>query len=288
MSRDILTRPAPPPDRTVAYGPDPDQVIDLWAPKRDSDAGPAPLVVVVHGGFWRAEFDRMFSRPMANVLAAAGYAVAVLEFRRVGSPGGGGWPGTFDDIAAGLDAVGPAAAALGADPGRTVWVGHSAGGHLALWAAARHRLPPDSPWHAERTTASVISLAGCSSLDLCAEWGLGGRAVEGLLGGVPTDRPERYALTDPAALLPLGVPVTLVHGTEDLQVPIDMSRRYAASATKAGDQVTEVELAGVEHFGLIDPLSAAWPHVLEAINDAISRLTPDHDHVSAAPTEEQD
>jgi acetyl esterase/lipase len=274
MSRDILTRPAPPPDRTVAYGPDPDQVIDLWAPKRATVPGPAPLVVVIHGGFWRAEFDRMFSRPMANVLAAEGYAVAVLEFRRVGSPGGGGWPGTFDDIAAGLDAVGPAAAELGADPGRTVWVGHSAGGHLALWAAARHRLPVDSPWHAERTSASVVSLAGCSSLDLCSEWALSNRAVDGLLGGPPAEFPERYALTDPCALLPLGVPVTVLHGTEDLQVPIDMSRHYAATATKAGDQVTEVELVGAEHFGLIDPLSTSWPHVLEAVADTISHLAP--------------
>jgi acetyl esterase/lipase len=264
MTRDVLTRPAAPPDHTATYGPGPDHVIDIWLPPQR----PAPLVVVIHGGFWRARYDRIHARPMANALAAAGYAVAVPEYRRVGSPGGG-WTGTFDDLAAALDAVGDLAAPYGADPGRTVWVGHSAGGHLALWAAARRRLPPQSPWYADRPPAGVVSLAGCVSLALGAEWGEGDGAVADLLGGLPDQVPERYALADPAALLPLGTPVTLVHGTDDAAVRVEMSREYAARATEAGDQVSLVELAGVEHFGLIDPLSAAWPRVLAAIAAAI-------------------
>jgi acetyl esterase/lipase len=268
MSREVLSRPSSPPDHTLVYGPDPDQLIDLWSPKRDRLA--APLIVIIHGGFWMAQYDRTHSRPMANALAAEGYAVAVPEYRRVGSPGRGGWPGTFDDIAALIDSVGRLAAPHGADPDRTVWVGHSAGGHLALWAAARHRLPPGSPWRAAGPPAAgVVSLAGCSSLRLSAQWGEGDGAAARLLGGTPDEVPERYAAADPAALLPLGVPVTLVHGTRDEQVRVEMSREYAARATAAGDQVSMVELPGVEHFGLIDPLCAAWPHVLQAIAAAV-------------------
>jgi acetyl esterase/lipase len=325
MSREVLTRPAAPPDHTAAYGSDPDQVVDLWAPRRglgpgapagDAASAKAPLVVVIHGGFWRAAYDRLHSRPMANALAEAGYAVAVPEYRRVGSPGGGGWPGTFDDTAAMLDAVGGLAAVVGADPRRTVWIGHSAGGHLALWAAARHRLPAESPWHAAAAstgptgaggpasaggtagsagltgpagagdpadsagltglvgTVGVVSLAGCNSLRLGAEWGVGDGAVPGLLGGMPDRFPDRYAAADPAALLPLGVPVTLVHGTEDQQVRAEMNRRYAKAASDAGDVVTYVELADTDHFDLIDPLSAAWPHVLAAIAAAMPEPKP--------------
>jgi acetyl esterase/lipase len=263
MSLEVLTRPAPDPDHTVAYGPHPDQVIDLRLPARR----PAPLVVIVHGGFWRTAYDRAHTGPMADALVSAGYVVAVPEFRRVGSPGGG-WPGTFDDVAAAFDALGGLVEPYGADLTRVVWAGHSAGGQLALWAAARHRLPPDSPWYSAVRPSEVVSLAGCCSLELCDAWGLSDGAAAALVGGSAADLPERYAVADPAALLPLGVPVTLVHGTEDDQVPIEMSRAYAARAARAGDSVTLAELPGVEHYGLIDPLSPAWPHVLTAITSA--------------------
>lgn len=261
MSRDVLSRPAAAPDHTATYGSDPDHVVDLWAPS----APGSPLVVLIHGGFWRAAYTRFHSRPMANALVEAGYAVAVPEYRRVGSAGGGGWPGTFDDIAAVLDAVGGLAAPLGADPRRTVWVGHSAGGHLALWAAARRRLPADSPWHTAGESAGAVSLAGCNSLWLSAEWGEGDGAAADLLGGTPDEVPERYAAADPAALLPLGVPVALVHGTADEIVRVEMSRQYAKAASDTGDAVTYFEVPGADHFDVIDPLSTAWPRVLEAI-----------------------
>jgi acetyl esterase/lipase len=264
VSRDVLTRAAPGPDHTVPYGPHPDQVIDVRLPGRL----PAPLVVLVHGGFWRAEYDRTHTGPMADALAGAGHVVAVPEFRRSGAPGGG-WPGTFDDVAAALDAAGEVAEDFGADPARTVWAGHSAGGHLALWAAARHRLPAGSRWHTggprRGRPRGVVSLAGCCSLALCETWDLDDGAAAALMGGSAAELPDRYAVADPAALLPLGVPVTLLHGTADDRVPVAMSRAYTARAVAAGDPVTLTELTGAGHFGLIDPLSPVWPQVLAAI-----------------------
>jgi len=262
VSREILSRPAPPPDRTAAYGPHPDQVVDLRLP---SGPGPArTLVVLVHGGFWRAAYDRTHTGPLADALARAGYAVAVPEYRRVGSPGGG-WPGTFDDVSIFFEALRTICAAHGVRARRTVLLGHSAGGHLALWAAARHRLPPDSPWLSQWRPDGVVALAGCSSLDLADAWELDDNAAADLLGGRAGEVPERYALTDPAALLPLSVPVTLLHGTVDQQVPPAMSRAYAAESERQGEPVTLVELSGLDHFDLIDPLSPAWPELLAAL-----------------------
>lgn len=242
-SREVLTRPAPPPDRTLSYGPLPDHVIDVRLPERL----PAPIVVVVHGGFWRAIHDRAHTGPMATALAKAGYVVAIPEYRRVGQKGGG-WPGTLDDVAAALDAVPDLLAAYGTGP--ATWLGHSAGGHLALWAASRDGAP----------TGRVISLAGCADLRICADLGLGEGATAAFLGGTPDEVPERYAAADPVRLPPPAAPVTLLHGTADDRVPIEVSRSYAA---RMG--ATLRELPGVGHFALIDPQSAAWPNVLSAL-----------------------
>jgi len=265
MSREILSRPALPPDFTAAYGPHPDQVVDLRLPPDPADAA-GTLVVLVHGGFWQDAYDRTHTGPLADALARAGHPVAVPEYRRVGAPGGG-WPGTFDDISAFCEALDGICAAHGIRPRRTVLLGHSAGGHLALWAAARHRLPADSPWHSRWRPDAVVSLAGCSVLGLADAWGLGDNAAADLLGGGAGEVPERYALADPAALLPLAVPVTLLHGTEDQQVPVAMSREYAALSERAGDSVKLVELPGLDHFALIDPLSPAWSNLLALIDN---------------------
>jgi pimeloyl-ACP methyl ester carboxylesterase len=231
--RDILTRPAPPPDATLRYGELPDQVADARG------SGPQTLVVLLHGGFWRPEYDRAHVGPLAAALAAEGFTVYTPEYRRTG------WPAMFDDVAGFLDG-------LAADP---VLIGHSAGGHLALWAAARHNLPDSSPWRTSRRPAAVISLAGCSSLALTDEWGLDDNATATMMGGHAADVPDRYALADPAALLPLGVPVTLVHGDLDERVPVAMSREFAAAS---GARL--IELAGIEHFALIDPADPiTWP-----------------------------
>lgn len=262
---DVMSRGAPPPDHTTHYGPHPEQVVDLRLPR---DGGPADtLVVLVHGGFWKVAYDRTHTGPLADALAGAGFAVAVPEYRRVGSPGGG-WPGTFDDLAVFLESLHLITVAHGLRPKRTVLLGHSAGGHLALWAAARHRLPAGSHWRSEWRPDAVVSLAGCSSLALADVWGLGGNAAARLLGGDVDQVPERYALADPGALLPLGVPLTLLHGAADDIVPVAMSREYAALAERSGDSVRLVELPSLEHFALIDPLSPAWPHLLEALGDS--------------------
>ncbi len=224
-----------------------------------------------HGGFWRAAFDRSHTGPLAEALCAAGFAVCTPEYRRVGQQGGG-WPGTFADVALAADLLpGLAAAASAAiDPARPVLAGHSAGGHLALWAASRHRLPVTSPWRSRSASAgAVVGLAGVCELASCHRLGLGGGAAGELMGGSPADHPDRYQATDPAALLPGGVPVWLVHGSADDQVPCQMSLDYARRASAAGDQVVCDVAPGSGHFDVIDPLSGAWPHVMEAFRAAV-------------------
>jgi acetyl esterase/lipase len=272
-SREVLTRPAPPPDVTLTYGPHPCHVIDVRLPTRL----PAPLVVMIHGGFWRSEYDRTHTGPMTAALASAGYAVAIPEFRRTGgergsllsrkresglfrrkgeggglfhrAESGGGWPDTFEDVAAALDAVPGLLAPYSSEP--PVVLGHSAGGHLALWAATRP----------EARMRAVVSLAGCADLTMCSELNLDDGATDLLMGGSPSQVPERYDLADPARLPAPAVPVTLLHGTTDDRVPIDVGRSYAA---RTG--ITLQELPEVGHFALIDPLSPVWPRVLEAVS----------------------
>ena len=260
---------------TLRYGPGSEQIADVRLPRPVPGRGAAgmsgrvPLVIFLHGGFWRAAYDRTHTAPLAAALAAAGYVVCTPEFRRVGQPGGG-WPGTLDDVAMAVDALPElVASAVGSDvvaPAPLLLAGHSAGGHLALWAAARHRLPPGSRWHvpALGPYLGVVGLAAVSDLAACHAERLGGGAVDALLGGGPSRHPDRYALADPASLIPLGIRVRLVHGTEDAHVPCRMSRDYAARAAAAGDNVMLDELTGYGHFELIDPLTAAWPAVLAA------------------------
>ncbi|TDE14151.1 alpha/beta hydrolase [Jiangella asiatica] len=283
-SRGVLSRPAPPPRLTVSYGPLPEHVADVWLPPGEPSAAGAggdgdgpPLLLVVHGGFWREEYDRRHARPQCAGLAAAGYVVAAIEYRRVGRDGG--WPTTFDDVALAVDTV-PAAVAAAlreaptgraptSPPPDAVLVGHSAGGHLAVWAASRHRAPASAPWRLAApppSVAGVVSLAGVLDLPAAAELDLDGGAARDFLGGGPGDVPERYAAADPLRLTPAAVPTVLVHGTDDEQVPPELSRRYAAAA---GPHASLVELPGVEHFALIDPESPAWPSVLDAVTQVV-------------------
>jgi acetyl esterase/lipase len=265
---DVLTRPAPLPDHAIRYGTGPEHVADVWLPAATSRS--APLVIFLHGGFWRAAYDRSHTGPMATALAAAGYAVCVPEFRRTGQAGGG-WPGTFEDVATAVDRS-PALVRKAAGPGvvaddPALLAGHSAGGHLALWAAGRHLLSPDSGWHADTRARGVVVLAGVSGLADCYDQGLGNGAAADLMGGSPARFPQRYRVADPAGLLPLGCPVRLVHGSLDDVVPAAMSRGYAALGRAAGDDTAVAELPGASHLDLIDPLSPAWPQVLAAFKD---------------------
>lgn len=241
----------PPPAPAVRYGDHPDQLANLHLPA--ADGGPWPVVVVLHGGFWRERWDRTTATPLARDLAARGYVAWNVEYRRVGQEGGG-WPGTFDDVAAAVDAL---ADVDEADTEQIAAVGHSAGGHLALWLAGR-----ENPRVRVR---AAVSLAGVADLAGAARAGLGDGAVADLLGGGSDDVPERYASASPAALVPLGVRQLLVHGGRDEIVPAAQSRDYAKIARAAGDDVELLELPGADHFDVIDPGHDAWAAVVERL-----------------------
>jgi acetyl esterase/lipase len=263
-SREVLTRPVLPPDLVLRYGPHPDHVADLRLP---AVRAAAPLVLLLHGGFWRAAYDRAHTGPLATALTADGFAVCAPEYRRTGQAGGG-WPGTFDDVAAAVDALPGLAAKAAAgrvEAGPSLLAGFSAGGHLALWAASRHRLPPGTPWAAPAARCrGVVALAAVCDLVSGYRLGLDDGAVAELLGGGPDTHADRYAATSPVGLLPTGNRVRLVHGGADEIVPCDMSLDYAARAQAAGDNAVCRALPGVGHFALIDPRSAAWPEVVAA------------------------
>jgi acetyl esterase/lipase len=253
-----------PPAPVVRYGEHPDQVANLHRPAGGGE--PWPVVVLLHGGFWRAGWDRTLMTPLARDLAARGFLAWNAEYRRVGQDGGG-WPGTLHDVAAAIDAV---ATVEEADTERVAVVGHSAGGHLALWLASQDRRPADSARAGARVRPRLaVSLAGVADLVAGAEAGLGSGACEALLRGSPDAVPERYAAASPAALVPLGVPQLLVHGAGDDIVPLAQSSGYAAAAHSAGDDVELVELADADHFDLIEPAHRAWDIVLARL----ARLT---------------
>lgn len=187
-------------------------------------------------------------------LAASGLAAWNLEYRRIG--GAGGWPATFEDVAAGIDAL---AAMPGLDLTRVTSIGHSAGGHLAMWAAARPGLPAGAPGAAPGVVlTAAVALAGVLDLAGADRLGIGGRAVSQLLGGGADEVPDRYRLASPLERLPLGVPQLLVHGGRDGHVPAGVSERYADAARTVGDHVDLSVLAGAGHMELIDPRSPGW------------------------------
>ncbi|MFI0897185.1 alpha/beta hydrolase family protein [Streptomyces sp. NPDC020983] len=278
-----FAHPAVPPDATAAYGEHPEQVVDFYRPRADGSGRGAPLVALLHGGAWRARYDRAHISPLAARLAGRGFAVASVEYRRGAPPPdaqdgpeppvAGRWPETFDDVAAAVDAL-PALAVrtLGTgvvDPRRFLLSGHSAGGHLALWAAARHVLPPGSPWRTSSPppVRGVVALAPIADLTSAIRLGVCSDAVTQLLGG-PGHVAARLPHADPAALLPTGVAVTVVHGATDTEVPPAVSRAYAAAAAAAGEEVTAVWLPGRGHFALIDPASPA----VSAVADELDQL----------------
>jgi acetyl esterase/lipase len=251
--------------RVHRYGPHASQHAELYLP---AGPGPHPVIVLIHGGSWQKRYGKVFTRGLAGDLLRRGFAVWNIEYRRVGA--GGGWPNTFADVAAAIDQL-----ATLEDPRldleRVTFIGHSAGGHLALWAAGRPNLPDGAPGALDgppRVRARrVISLAGVADLgDAYRRWH--GGVVRDLMGGSPEEVPERYAVGDPIRLLPLDMPVLIVHGTGDETVSIEISRGYAEAARAAGVEVELVEIDGeAGHRAHLDPRSAAWAAVVERLDD---------------------
>lgn len=223
-------------------------------------AGPHPVATLIHGGYWRARYGLGLMDGLAADLAARGIAAWNIEYRRVGNPGGG-WPGTFLDVARATDHLSEIAATYALDLRRVVPIGHSAGGHLALWLAARSRIPATSsisPRTQPLAFAGAISLAGVLDLSLAYQLHLSNDAVVELLGGCLDEAPARYQAASPAALLPLGLPQVLIHGSADDNVPIQISRTYTAAAQAAGDMLRYFEPEGVDHFDVINPATEVW------------------------------
>lgn len=267
-----LSHPAVEPDASAAYGDDPDQLVDFYAPR--GAQGAAPLVVLLHGGAWRAPYDRRHITPFAAFLAGRGLAVANVEYRRGGGDGteaepvAGRWPETFDDVAAAMDAIPDLArkAMPQADPRRMVVAGHSAGGHLALWAGARHVLPAGSPWRLSAPPAlrGIVALAPIADFTAAVDLGVCGGAATQLLG-TRAEYEERVAHADPALLVPTGIATVVVQGRTDIVVPQAVAESYVARAAKAGETVGWTLLAEVGHFPLIDPAADACAVVAEEI-----------------------
>ncbi len=265
---DAVALPRPAADHRIGYGGDPLQFGELRLP---DTAGPHAVAVVVHGGCWLAEYDLGYMSALAAALTEAGIATWSIEYRRVGDPGGG-WPGTFADAAAAVDHLRLLAGEHSLDLGRVVAVGHSAGGHLALWLAARHRLAQDDPLrgHDPLELAGVVALAGIPDLAAYAAPEGCGAAVPELLGGEPDRVPDRLRRASPIELVPLDTPQILVVGGLDTIVPEDQAAHYAEAAARAGDSVDVRELPEAGHFELVAPQSRAWPAVRDAVVELVS------------------
>lgn len=255
---ELLDQPQPVPDFVHAYGDDPLQFAELRLPEGD---GPYPVVALVHGGCWLAEYDIGHLRAMADAMTESGIATWTLEFRRIGNEGGG-WPGTFLDVSRGLDALRDVAAGHDLDLDRVVVAGHSAGGHLALWLAARHRLSQDSPLYRADPLPikGVIGLAPAADLELTYRSETCGGAAEQLVGGTPEEFPQRYHDGSPAALLPLGIPQLIINGELD-EGWLKVSRTYQEKARAAGEEVPIIVPPEAGHFELVMPASTTFPLV---------------------------
>ena len=236
------------PPEVYAYGEHPSQVCELYMP---AGAGPHPVAVLIHGGFWRQRYGRELQGGIARDLVTRGWAAWNVEYRRLG--GGGGWPQTFDDVAAAIDALADYGEHL--DLGQVVAIGHSAGGQLAVWAAAR----PDA--HVRLTGA--VSQAGALDLHELSRLGTSDGVVNLLLAGTPAEVPHRYDAASPARRLPIGVPLLLVHGERDDDVPVHISREFAVDATAAGDACELVVIDDEGHYEHLEPNSRAWKAVVE-------------------------
>ena len=252
------TMPAETQALTITYGSEPEQFGQLWLPADAPSESPLPVVVLIHGGFWRAQYGLDLMDGLAADLVTRGSAVWNIEYRRVGQPGGG-YPGTLDDVGAAIDALAEIGPAHNLDLGDVVTVGHSAGGQLSLWAAGRARLAVGAPG-AEPTIVPRLAVGQGPVFDMARgdRLGLGGGAVTDFLGGSIDEYPDRYAAATPSVTA--GVPLAVVRGTNDDIVPAEFTVPDPSGPQPATLQVVDVE--GADHFDLIDPAHAAWQAVV--------------------------
>jgi acetyl esterase/lipase len=261
--QDLLSLSPSEPDFTIPYGEYPSQFGQLRLPE---GAGPHPVAIIIHGGCWRAAFDLQHIGPLASAITGLGFATWSLEYRRIGNPGGG-WPGTFLDVAEGVDFLSALSAEHDLDLGRVIILGHSAGGHLALWAAARHKLTQASPLFRPKPLPlqGVVSLAGVGDLSgLEHQKGCGDSAAQ-LMGGTREEFPLRYAQGSPIELLPLDLPQILVQGTLDPIILPEGARAYSAAASDAGDPCRLILIEDAGHFEVVIPFSSAWEEIRNAL-----------------------
>ena len=246
--------------KVEAYGDRPLQRGEWWIPEA---AGPLPTVVLVHGGFWRPRYDRSLEDAVAEDLCSRGYLCWNLDYAASDQP----WPATLVDVATAYDHL---MTSDRVDAARIAVVGHSAGGHLALWLASRHRLPAGAPGAPAVTLPPKLCVAqgAVAALGIAARQRLGAGAAQVLLGGGPDDVPDRYAVADPLALLPTGVRTVLIHGMDDEEVPVSQAERYVAAATAVGDDATLVRYVG-GHYEHLEPDSEAGDLLRQALVDEV-------------------
>lgn len=256
------------------YGEDPSQWGELFLPDIPAGTRHRGVVVVIHGGYWRPRYGAELGEPLARDLAGNGMAAWNLEYRRAGN--GGGWPGTFNDILAGIDHLARLARPHALDLSRVVALGHSAGGHLAVWAAGRDRLAPLGPAEGAQLAnnkdgvrlTGVVSQSGVLDLAEAERLGLSDGAVANLLGGPPSEFPGRYRTADPLAALPLDVPVYAVHAEGDEDVPPSMSTSYV-DAGRSGPMPAKLVMVPGDHFALIDPGAEAYVTCRELVRELL-------------------
>ncbi len=265
--QDLLSRPRPAPTRRIPYGKAPSQFVELWRP---DGPGPHPAVIMVHGGCWTAGVASLdYMDYAAEDLRKRGIAVWNIEYRRVGEPQGG-YPATFQDVGAAIDLIRRYGPAYSLDLGRVVALGHSAGGHLALWAAARWKLPLSSPLHAPDPLRihGVVDIAGIPDLERDTDTACGAEVIGELVGDPSASRPNVYADTSPRALLPLGVRQVVIHGAWDETVAPAVGQAYAAAAQAAGDRVDVATPPGA-HVEEVTPGQPAWARAVEAVQELL-------------------